>query len=266
MFLLLVNMAKTTKITLEDLNNNMNKRFDVIDEKFKSIKNEILIDMKEMLKPTKIKVREVQKSVTKLQKDVNNKISYLYRQTELVITGIPCKKNENLQKLFVSIASILGYSSGSSSPDFSLPDVDIFRVPGENPEKRRIIVKFASVVVKERFLHRSFGVAKKMLLSSIGMKSSERFYIQQNLAPEVQKWKLAALQAKKKKLILKVKIVNGDIFIQCKDDTRLKLVKSMSDIPVLEEEKAEEVQKNVIEDSDADEDSNTEEGDTSVDE
>lgn len=219
------------KLTLEDLNSNMNKRFDAFDEKFKTIKTEILKDMKALLEPTESKVKRVDQKVKELQKVFVNKLCYIKRNNELIITGIPYKDNENLTKIFASIASIMGYTTKPSSMDYLVPDVDIFRIPGQDPKKRRIVVKFGSEVVKERFLHRSFKAAKKLILSAVGLKSNDRFYIQQNLTPTAQKLKLAALKAKKAEVICNVRIIDGDVYIQLDEKSKFTLVKSTNDIP-----------------------------------
>lgn len=220
------------KVTLDELAVNMNKRFDGIDKKFDTVKIEILKDIEELLAPTENKVKKVENELKHFQKSVEDKLTYIRRQNELVVTGVPFKQKENLYRIFELIASIMGYSNKPASLDFLIPDIEIFRMPGNDPKKRRIIIKFASEITKERFLHRSFKFSKKLTLASIGMKANDQFYIQQNLAPFAQKLKLAALKAKKEELIKKVKTVNGEIFIQIEEKGNFSLVKSLEDIPV----------------------------------
>lgn len=205
-------------------------------EKLWIVMDELLADIKISLEDVIYKIsEEITEALREITAGLQEIKEELKRETkshpnELVITGIRYKRNEDLHEIFQAVGSVMGYSMTSIRKDWLLPTVDLFRIPGSDTSNRRIIVKFESNLEKERFLHRSYKHSAKLVLSAVGIKETGRFYIQQNLSRTHQQLKLEALRARKMGKLNRVRISDGNIYVQIRDGGLYVRINSENDI------------------------------------
>lgn len=213
--------SKMVKLSLEDLDRKFDTRFDQLTSTLSSFNKELQSNINDLKLELGTKINSLEQSVATLEvrvdsieKSQEDPLDSFNKLSEVKITGIPYKKNENLQATFGSICSILGFTAND------LKDVNLFRLPGKIPNNQPIVVKFNSVIYKDRFIHAYYKVAKTLTLNKLtGIDNGNldsRIYIQSNLTKSNYLVNRCALDLKKKKKILKSKIKNGNIFVQIK--------------------------------------------------
>lgn len=155
------------------------------------------------------------------------KVDALERQiiaNDVIITGIPASREENVETIFDSICKAVGYTVTSYVNVVNA----VFRLPGKS-DRRPIIVKFTSWKTKIDFIkqYRSF---KNLLLSHIGFLSSSPIYISECLTKYNREIFKAAAIKRKKGDIFNVFTIRGHVFIKkVADGNPIKLL-AMDDV------------------------------------
>lgn len=85
----------------------------------------------------------VERKLNKLEIKVDENASKTDRSRNLLVNGIPYTKYENLNELFKTLSSKLGYEQP--------PDADVFRFNGTDDNKRPIMMKFPTEFHKKQF-------------------------------------------------------------------------------------------------------------------
>lgn len=112
--------------------------------------------------------------------ETDNRVDQLERQirmNELVISGVPMVKDENLYEIIGSICKAINYCGGLDSIESG------FCLPVHNNRRRlspSIIVKFWGSDAKNEFFKRYFAT-KKLCTTSIGFSAPSRIYVNENL-------------------------------------------------------------------------------------
>lgn len=106
---------------------------------------------------------------------MNNEVEKAKRIYNLLINGIPYIENEDIQAIFSTISSKIGYHNP--------PEADVFRTRGTDNNKRSIIMKFPSDYHKQQFFNRYVKVAKNLTLECLTghAGNKDRFYVHHDL-------------------------------------------------------------------------------------
>ncbi len=143
-------------------------------------------------------VTVLQVKVDSMENDRDDAYDSINKLSEVKITGITYKKEENLKIIFAGLCEMMGISTRDP------PDVDLFRIPGPLPNilDRPIVAKFSSTLYKERFLKIYYEVGKSLNLKKLrgyeDIENDSRIYIQPNLSRQNYLVSRYALDLRKK--------------------------------------------------------------------
>lgn len=174
----------------------------------------------EILKAIRRKHQEMDNKILRLEErldsgDLRNSESDMIaiRKCNVVVNGIPYSKNENVNTIYTTITSNLGYKE----PPFA----QCFRMTGTEPT-RPILIRLDSDMQKEHFMSAYYKVAKALLLDKFegfaGQKT--RVYLGEDLTPTQYSIFKQALIHKKATHIHQMKVQRGLVFIKIKPDSR----------------------------------------------
>lgn len=147
-------------------------------------------------------VTTVSTAVKILEAKVDDRAECTARLNRLVLNGVPCKENENLQSIFQALSSHLGYSSSVEAQPF--------RYKSGDPATRAIFIKFPSEYYKEQYLSKYFK-AKELKRNCLpGFEGdNSRIYLRPDLSPIQYSISREAAKLKKEGIIYQVKIFSG---------------------------------------------------------
>lgn len=241
---LLDSLSKTPRLSTNDspfkLINIVDKRFDnmlglfktmleesemriekMLDTRFNEMKRDIL-DINQRVSKLETVVddimgvkAEVQKLKTQLQRQENSFVA-----TDLRITGIPFRRDENLFDVFKSICDLLNIPTPAIKTLYRLQNHNN-KDNGYSPDAV-IMVKLCSPYDKNFILKSlaNFRKANKtsLILNHIGYGSDRAFYVNENLTTTNHKILMSALNLKKRRLVKSAYTIRGLVFIKFKDN------------------------------------------------
>lgn len=133
------------------------------------------------------------------------------RQNNLIITGVPYSREENLVTYYYAWCRALGYSY-----DDHIPVAVAQRLSRRTTTVNRpsvIILQFAIRSQRDEFFSRYLR-ACDLSLTSIGFSSSRRIFINEDLGPEERKLRSMAVKLKKHGIFHSVFSRNGIVFVK----------------------------------------------------
>jgi hypothetical protein len=217
--------------TNEDILNAIKKQT----EEFARLKEDLALEnennvkklsqlLDEKLQPALDAVKSCESNIKHLEEKLNNHIDTTNRISNVIVSGIPFKRGEDLSKLFKTLSSKLGYEDP--------PEAKLLRFNGADANKRPISIQFPTEYHKDAFLLRYYSVAKKLILSVFtgSQNDTTRIYIQHDLPPAIYKIYKIALQLNRDKKIFSVRINHGIVNIRKNADDKLVPVASMKDL------------------------------------
>lgn len=162
---------------------------------------------------------EILESMMKEQEDISTRVK------NLLVTGIPFKTNENLQEIMRIISSKCGFEHP--------PESNVFRFAGADPNKRPIVIKFATEFHKMQFIHAYYRVAKNLLLDLFPgfADAHNRIYISHDFSTTQYRFNKHALAMKKEGKVNQVRVMEGNrLEVKVKPDGRFKRYHSIDDL------------------------------------
>jgi hypothetical protein len=196
------------------LTEKIDKTNEKVDKTNESVEltNQGLDEMKDLLqarvKVVEEKIDDISSRVCVLERRNDQRDDNYRRVNNLLLSGVPFSSGENLRDIFAVVAAKLGYSTP--------PDADVFRYNGSDPEKRPIVIKFATDFHKRHFFERYFKVSKSITLDAFpGFKGKKsRVYLQQDFTSVQYKLYRAATNHKKAGIIEKVRVEQGIVSVK----------------------------------------------------
>lgn len=146
--------------------------------------------------------------------DNTETIARSHLANDLLISGVPYTKNEDLYQYFRSWCEVLGYTM------HMIPMVDIHRLTKQLPRdgtKPFILVQFAITNQRNVFFHKYLR-SRNLTLKHIGFQSDSRVFVNENLIPSARKIKAKAIELKKKGKLVNVFSRSGIIYIRTASD------------------------------------------------
>lgn len=185
----------------------LSERINCIEARISTIRNESIANVEQMIE-----------SVKKVRSDslfINDKLQFVNRSKELIISGVPNDVNKNLYEIFRSIAKRLGYK------DEDVPVVDLDRIPSTSSDKSFIVCRFALRTSRYKFF-KSYLSDLSLCLKDIGYSpnpndtngSLSRIFINESLSKRVRDIRSTAMRMKKAGLIEKVSIRDGEVLVE----------------------------------------------------
>lgn len=127
---------------------------------------------------------------------------------DVVLKGIPLKKNENLVTIFDHISSAIGFEVNHSTVNI------IIRLQHRNNQTAPpILVKFLSIIQKRQFMTQYYA-HRDLNLSEIGMDSEGRIYATDNLTKLNYNIQLKAIKMLKDQAISKIHTRSGLVYVK----------------------------------------------------
>lgn len=220
-------MLKQLQQTVENNQKTSNEKFSSLDTKMSSQndiwKSELNSILANHLRESNNKYVKLTEKVSDIHKSVNDKFENLERQNRLndiLVRGVPMMDKENMYSLFDKMAKVLKFpyeklyvlssifrlrnNSNSSSSNSTQPPP--------------ILIKFTTPIVKRIFFSQ-YMKFKGLKLNDIGFESTDRIYFTDNLTKCNSSLQKKATELKAMKLIDKIQIRNGLVYIKTFDSS-----------------------------------------------
>lgn len=204
---------KLTKERIEAVNTAISEMIESVkaelDEKLSSVSRDIASFKEEYSK----KFIENEGALNALDERVNGitqEIGGLENRNELVVSGIPYQLGENLANYFHSMCKEVGLDETLT------PTIDIRRLnPAHSGERQDSLILLEFALQNQRGdFYSSYLKKCNLKLSHLGINSSRRFYVNENLAIAARKIKAAALRLKKAGRFSMVYTKQGIVFVK----------------------------------------------------
>lgn len=185
--------------------------------------NSLELKLSTHLKETDTKYKSLAAEVCTIKEVVYDKFENLerqYRLNDILIRGIPVSGDENLFHIYDQLAKILKFPYEKMYVLSSIFRLNFFTdaaIGGASSERQLppppILVKFATPFMRRAFFNQYLKF-NNLKLSDIGMKSSARIYICDNLTKKNSLIYKKAVQMKSENLIEKLQVRNGFVHVK----------------------------------------------------
>lgn len=151
---------------------------------------------------------KVSERVNKMDQKMADIIEQEKRRCNLIVNGIPSENNEDIQKLYATISSKLGYEKP--------PEAVVYRAKGADKNKRPIFIKFPTDYHKQQFFERYLKTAKTLTLEGlIGFGADKsRYFIHHDLTKTQYEINKVAQQMRKEGMLKQVKVIHGNVAVK----------------------------------------------------
>lgn len=214
---MLMDQFTETKGMIEELRIDLNSKINAVkselEGKLDAVSQEIVDLRSECTKKcdaTDISVNALNARVEQISTAVGN----LENRNELIISGIPYMTGEDLRAYFRATCKQLGFG------DSSVPFVDLRRMKSGNlkdGDDSLVVVQFALKNSRDNF-YGAYLRKRNLQLSHIGLNSTRRIYVNENLTISARKVKAAALRAKKAGKVSSVFTRLGTVYVKSAAD------------------------------------------------
>ena len=142
---------------------------------------------------------------------ISQEVCSLENRNELIVSGIPYLKDENLVTYFRAMWKHVGL------PEDPIPSVDLRRLKPSGSSERKgdglIVLQFALRNNRDDF-YSKYLQKRDLKLSHLGIDSSRRIYVNENLSISARAIKAAALRLKKAGKLSSVFTKLGTVFVR----------------------------------------------------
>lgn len=238
-------------MTLEDLLTAMNEQFKLTQERIEAVNSTISEKIDSVKAEFDDKLSSVSREIASFKEEcgvqfagnesalnaldekvngITQEIDGLEKRNELVVSGIPYLPRENLASYFHSMWKQVGLNEAHT------PTVDIRRLNSSSSGERQnslILLEFALRNQRDDF-YSSYLRKCNLQLSHLGINSSRRFYVNENLAVAARKIKAAALRLKKAGRLSMVYTKQGIVFVKGIDNQQAVAMYSESQLEQFE--------------------------------
>lgn len=182
-----------TLARIEEISVNISGKIDTVkadlDGKLEAVLHDInsfKADCNAKLKSNEDALCALDERVGSISQDIDN----LQNRNELIVSGIPYLKDENLTSYFNAMWKYLDLQKGS------IPSVDVRRLRPSTQNDGLIVLQFALRNDRDDF-YSGYLHKRDLKLCHLGIDSSRRVYVNENLTVAARKIKATALRLKK---------------------------------------------------------------------
>lgn len=211
-------LADVMKSQIQRLGDTLSQRMD-------SMKADLAADIESLRDENKKALKEFASTIDEIKSDTTQALDTGKRQNDLIVSGVPFVRGENLTAYFHEWCRSLGYSENS------YPLVDIRRLANNisNGSAPIILIQFAITVHRNDFFS-AYLRNRTLSTQQIGFNVNKRIYVNENLGATARAIRAKALKLKKEGKLRGVYTRNGAVYIKRLDDERDMAVGSASEL------------------------------------
>lgn len=193
---MLMNQFTETKTLIDDMRNELNRKIDAVKTELEGKLNVVSNDIHSLKAECAENFRSRDVALGTLNSrvdEISSAMDNLGNRNDLIISGIPYLKNENLLAHFKAVCKQLGMDERTT------PAVDIRRLKTgvmNDGDNSLVLVQFALKNHRDDF-YSSYLRKHDLQLSHLGFESTRRVYVNENLTTTGRKLKAAAVRLKK---------------------------------------------------------------------
>ena len=205
------------------------KMGDQLTSQINQLRSDLTSDMDKLREDTSKTVGELVSSVDRTKAEVTQTVDRSTKRNDLIISGVPYTRGENLRNYIEAWCRSLGYVEDE------MPLVDVRRIskPEANVGTAPIIMlQFAFSAQRNDFFSRYLR-SRNLSLAQIGFSVNKRVYVNENLTLVAREIRSKALQLKKAGKIRAVYSRDGIVYVKPNDGGSVKAVLSMNDLQLL---------------------------------
>lgn len=208
----------------------LEKKFDdfkiqFLEKSFADFKNAIVEVIKNEYKE---EIEELKKKVVQLERQIDNNDQY-NRSNNIIISGIPENKNENVYEILSKIGATAGCQITREEVDFASRISPRLNRNITHGKPRNIVVKLTRRYLKDDLLA-AIRKRKGMFVSELQLPGTGRIYINDHLTPKNQNLLNQCRNIKMEKKILYCWVRNSKIFVRVSDTTPIILIADQDDV------------------------------------
>lgn len=199
-----------TRARIEEINVNISGKIDTVRAELDGKLESVLHDINTFKADCTTRLRSNEDALCTLTERVNeisHDIGGLEKRNELIVSGIPYLKDENLTAYFSDMWKYVGLHVNST------PSVDVRRLRPTNQNDGLIVVQFALQNNRDDF-YSSYLRKRDLKLCHLGIDSPRRIYVNENLTVAARKLKASALRLKKAGKISSVYTKQGTVMVR----------------------------------------------------
>lgn len=200
----------------------------LVDELMDNIKADLMQRLSDFVKGVEDRLINLETENNKLREQVRDIRAYS-KGDSIEISNIPISENENVEDIVIKVNKAYGVeiTNQEISHCYRVPLAKNYK--GTNPPK--IYVKYVRRITRNSMLKEKSTVVK---LKDIGMASDKKVFISEALTHEQKQLYFKALDKKKELSYKYLWTKNGKIYMRYMDNSKTKLIASLSDLEQLE--------------------------------
>lgn len=210
---MLMTQFTETKSLIDEMRTELNHKIDAVkselEGKLTAVSNDINSLKTECA--TKFQTNSDMINVLNIRVDeISSTMDNLGNRNELILSGIPYLRGEDLIEHFKAICMQLGMD------ERSVPSVDIRRLKSgvmNDGDNSLVLVQFSLRNLRDDF-YSAYLRKRDLQLSHLGINSAQRVYVNENLTVEARKLKIAAVRLKKAGRLASVYTKNGTVIVR----------------------------------------------------
>lgn len=199
-----------TLARIEEINVNISGKIDTVKAELDGKLEAVLTDINTFKADCTAKLKFNEDALCDLNGRVNEisqDIGSLENRNELIVSGIPYLKDENLTTYFNAMWKHFGLHENH------VPSVDLRRLRSSTQSEGLIVLQFALRNNRDDF-YSSYLQKRDLKLCHLGIDSPRRIYVNENLTVAARKIKAAALRLKKAGKLSSVYTKLGTIMVK----------------------------------------------------
>lgn len=183
-----------TLTRMEEINTNISGKIDAVKAELDGKLEAVMHDINKFKADCTLNLKSNEDALCSLSGrvgEISQEIDTLENRNELIVSGIPYLKNENLKLYFKAMWKQIGLEEDCN------PLVDLRRLGRQGTQgDGLILVQFALRNNRDDFYSR-YLQKRDLKLCHLGINSQQRIYVNENLTVAARKLKAAALRLKK---------------------------------------------------------------------
>lgn len=189
---------------VDDTNNKVDETNNKVDEMKKILETRV--------ETLELKVDDIESRLEIVERMMDHQHDNSRRVNNLLLNGVPYSTGENIREIFNAVAAKLGFATP--------PDADVFRMKGNDDNKRPVVLKFSTEFHKNQFLGRYYKVSKSLDLSVVkGYEDKKsRLFLQHDFTTTQYKLFREALKQKKEGVVKSVRVTDGSVSVKFAED------------------------------------------------
>lgn len=210
---MLMKQFNETKLLIDEMRTEINSKIDAVKNELEGKLTVVSNDINSLKAECASKFQTSNAMINGLTvrvDEISSAMDNLGNRNELILSGIPYLRGEDLMKHFSAICMQLGIDERST------PSVDIRRLKSgamNDGDISLVLVQFALRNLRDDF-YSAYLRKRDLQLNHLGINSTRRVYVNENLAAVPRKIKVAAVRLKKAGKLASVYTKNGTVIVK----------------------------------------------------